>query len=122
MKNSIKALFLAVLLIAAAPVYSKDDKVNVPFTVEELAFSINILNSIELKGEEVPPYIDIRNLLMDVYKDVSSGKRKNASTEFSMAMARNFLFFIQRARLKGSEAVMFNDVNSKVVEAIKKSS
>ena len=95
MKKFIKPVFLAAfLLLVVLSVSAKDDKVNVPFTAEELAFSINILNSIELKGEEVPPYIDIRNLLMDVYKDVSSGKRKSASTEFTMPMAKNFLFFI----------------------------
>ena len=37
-----------------------------------------------------------------------------------IAAAKNFLFFIQRAKLKGSEAVLFSDVCNKVMEAIKK--
>ena len=102
-------------------VYGKDDKVKVAFTTDELAFSINILNSIDLLGEEVIPFMDIKNLLMDVYKDVSSGKKKNAEVEFTSTTAKNFLFFIQRAKLKGAEAVLFNDVCNKTIEAIKKS-
>ena len=98
----------------------KDDKVKVAFTTDELAFSINILNTIDLSGEEVMPFMDIKNLLMDVYKDVSSGKKKNADVDFTITTAKNFLFFIQRAKLKGADAVLFNDVTNKMVEAIKK--
>jgi len=118
MKKLIITILCASLIGIA---YGKEDKVNVAFTTDELAFSINVLNSIDLLGEEVLPFMDIKNLLMGVYKDVSSGKRKNANVEFTSTTSRNFLFFIQRAKLKGAEAVMFNDVCNKVVEAIKKS-
>jgi hypothetical protein len=110
---------LCVCFIGVA--YGKDDKVNVAFTTDELAFSINVLNSIDLMGEEVMPFMDIKNLLMGVYKDVSSGKKKNADAEFTTVSAKNFLLFIQRVKLKGAEAVLFNDVSNKMVEAIKKS-
>jgi len=99
----------------------KDSKVKISFTTDELAFSINILNSIDLLGEEVMPFMDIKNLLLGVYKDVSSGKKKNADVEFTAVSAKNFLLFIQRAKLKGAEAILFNDVTNKTVEAIKKS-
>ena len=99
----------------------KNDKVKVALTADELAFSINILNSIDLLGDEVVPFMDIKNLLMAVYKDISSGKKKNADVEFTTVSAKNFLLFIQRAKLKGAEAVMFNDVCNKMIEAIKKS-
>ena len=98
----------------------KDVKVKVALTADELAFSINILNSIDLAGEEVKPFMDIKNLLMAVYKDISSGKKKNADVEFTTVSAKNFLLFIQRAKLKGAEAVLFNDVSNKMVAAIKK--
>jgi hypothetical protein len=110
----------AVCIITTA--YAKDDKVGVNFSTDELAFSINVLNTIELRGDEVTPFIDIKNLLMDVYKDVSSGKKKTAEVAFTMPMAKNFLFFIQRAKLKGAEAAIFNDINTKMVDAIKKES
>jgi predicted Fe-Mo cluster-binding NifX family protein len=64
--------------------------------------------------------MDIKNLLMSVYKDVSSGKKKNADVEFTTTSSKNFLLFIQRVKLKGTEAVLFNDLSNKMVEAIKK--
>ena len=120
MKKMKKVMATILCLCFIGIAYGKDDKVKVAFTTDELAFSINILNSIDLVGEEVMPFMDIKNLLMDVYKDVSSGKKKNAEVEFTTVSAKNFLFFIQRAKLKGAEAVLFHDVCNKTIEEIKK--
>ena len=119
-KEMKKVMATILCLCFISIVYGKDDKVKVAFTTDELAFSINVLNSIDLVGEEVMPFMDIKNLLMDVYKDVSSGKKKNAEVEFTTVSAKNFLFFIQRAKLKGAEAVLFNDVCNKTIEELKK--
>jgi len=119
--KAMKTTVIAILCVCVIGIAEgKDDKVKVAFTTDELAFSINVLNSIDLLGEEVMPFMDIKNLLMGVYKDVSSGKNKNADVDFTSASAKNFLLFIQRAKLKGAEAVLFNDVCSKTIEAIKK--
>jgi hypothetical protein len=119
--KTMKKVIITILCVSFIGIaYGKDNKVKVAFTTDELAFSINILNSIDLLGEEVLPFMDIKNLLMDVYKDVSSGKKKNAEVEFTTTTSKNFLFFIQRAKLKGAEAVLFNDVCNKMIEAIKK--
>jgi hypothetical protein len=116
-----KKLIITILYVCAiCTAEGKDDKVKVSFTTDELAFSINILNSIDLMGEEVMPFMEIKNLLMDVYKDVSSGKKKNGDVEFTAISGKNFLLFIQRVKLKGAEAVIFNDVTNKMIEAIKK--
>jgi len=121
MIKEIKKIIITVLCMSLIGIAgAKDDKVKVPFTTDELAFSINILNSIDLMGEEVMPFMDIKNLLMSVYKDVSSGKSKSADVEFTTVSAKNFLLFIQRVKLKGAEAVLFNDVSNKTIEAIKK--
>jgi len=114
---------LIILILCAsfiATAHSKDDKVKVAFTRDELTFSINVLNTIDIVGEEVMPFMDVKNLLMDVHKDISSGKKKNAEVEFTITTAKNFVFLLQRARLKGAEAVMFNEICNKTVEAIKK--
>ncbi|MCL2154230.1 MAG: hypothetical protein FWH53_01060 [Leptospirales bacterium] len=121
MINVMKRIIITTLCLCFIGIaYGKDEKVKVTFTTDELAFSINVLNSIDLVGDEVMPFMDIKNLLMDVYKDVSSGKKKNADVEFTTISAKNFLLFIQRVKLKGAEAVLFNDVSNKTVEAIKK--
>ena len=117
MKKIITAILFASLISIG---YGKDGSVKVTFTIDELAFSINVLNSIDLLGEEVQPFMGIRNLLMGVYKDASSRKKRTAEVNFTTTTANNFLFFIQRAKLKGAEAILFNDVCGKVIEAVKK--
>lgn len=113
-------LFSAVILCVMTTAYAKDSKVTVNFSADELALSINMLNSIELKGDEVMPFMDIKNLFVDVYKDFSSGKKKSIDVTFTLPMAKNFLFFMQRAKLKGAEAAIFNSISTKMVDAIKK--
>ena len=121
MIKKMKKVLVAVLCASCIGIAEgREAKVKVAFTTDELAFSINVLNSIDLLGEEVLPFMEIKNLLMTVYKDVSSGKRKNADVEFTTTTAKNFLLLMQRIKLKGAEAVMFNDVCNKTVEAIKK--
>ena len=116
--NKIIITILCVCVIGIAE--GKDDKIKVNFTTDELIFSINILNTIDLAGDEVTPFMDIKNLLMDVYKDVNSGKKKSADVDFTKKTANNFLFFIHKAKLKGAEAALFINITNKVVEAIKK--
>ncbi|NLV69084.1 MAG: hypothetical protein GXY14_15555 [Spirochaetes bacterium] len=118
-KNAVVAA--AVLCIMTAG-YAKDEDVKVEFTIEELAFSINVLNSIELIGEEVQPFMDIRTVLMDAYKEMSGGKKKSGNINFTMPMAKNFFFFMQRGKFKGADAVIFNSISTKMVDAIKKES
>ena len=114
------AIFSVAILCVMTTAYAKDSKVTVNFTEDELALSINIFNSIELKGDEVMPFMDIKNLLVDVYKDLSSGKKKSAEVGFTLPMAKNFLFFMQRGKLKGAEAAIFNSISTKMIEVIKK--
>ncbi len=121
MKKHLFYIFLSfILLLSLSTAYAKKDSFEVNFKLKELAFAINALNSIELIGEEVTPFIDVRNLLIKEYKKVSSGKKKEVGVEFTMANARNFLFFMQRARFKGVQAVLFNDISTRMVNAIKK--
>jgi len=117
-----KKLIITLLCVSViSTAYTQNNKITVTFTTDELAFSINILNSIDISGEEIKAFNDLKNLLTDVYKDISLGEEKKAEVEFTLISARNFLVLIQRAKLKGAEVVMFNDISNKTVEAIKKS-
>lgn len=110
----------AVLFCIITAAHAADPKVSIKFTADELALSINIFNSIELRGDEVGPFIDIKDLLIKEYKDLSSDKKKTIEVDFTLPMAKNFLFFMQRGKLKGAEAAVFNSISTKTVEAIKK--
>ena len=116
-----KKLLITILYVSLiTTAHSQNNKIKVTFTTDELAFSINILNSIDISGEEIKPFSVLKNLLTDVYKDISLAEENKAVVEFTQVTAGNFLFFIQRAKLKGPEVVMFNDISNKTVEAIKK--
>lgn len=114
------AVLAAVVLCLMTAGYAKDDKIKVEYSVLELAFSINVLNSIDITGEEVPPFMEIKNVFMDVYKDVSGGKKKSGDVTLTIPMAKNFLFFMQRGRFKGADAEVFNNISTKMVDVIKK--
>jgi len=122
------AKFIKSTVLAAAVIcimtsgYAKEDKFKVEFAIEELAFSINVLNSIDITGEEVQPFMDIKNALMDEYKEVSGSKKKSGNVSFTLPMAKNFLFFMQRGRFKGVDAEIFNKISTRMIEKIKKES
>jgi len=116
------AVLTAAVICFITTGYAKEDKFKVEFALEELAFSINVLNSIDITGEEVQPFMDIKNTLMDVYKDVSGSKKKSGDVSFTLPMAKNFLFFMQRGRFKGVDAEIFNKISTRMIEKIKKES
>ena len=118
-KTIIGVVLMSCILMNAQ---AKDKNIAVDFTLEELAFSINILDTIELKGEEVSPFMEIKNKLITIYKKNSTEKNKSSEINLTLPAAKNFLFFIQRARLKGADASFFNNISNKMIEAIRKES
>jgi len=104
---------------AVVPVFAKNKKIKVNFTMDELAFSINAIDSIEILGEETAPYLDIKNMLLRVYKKASSAEKDNVDIVFIIPQARNFLILLQRAKFRGAEAFLFNDISGKIVRALK---
>ncbi len=120
MSRIIKSTVLSLALIFLAATAYAEEKVVVNFTAGELAFSLNLMNSIELAGGEVGPFLDIKSLLTSAYKEASGGKKNSTDVEFTVPMAKNFLFFMQRAKLKGEDATVFYDLSKKMVAAIKK--
>lgn len=123
MSKMIKTTILtAVLMFVISSVYAEDPKVSINLSANELAFSLNILNTIDIAGEEVGPFLDVKNLLTSSYKDASSSKKGATDVNFPLPMAKNFVFFIQRAKLKGADATVFYDLSKKLVDSIKKAS
>jgi hypothetical protein len=97
-----------------------EEKVSVKLSTEELALSVNMMGSIELAGEEAGPFVDVMNLLRASYKESSGSRKGVAEVDFPVPMAKNFLFFMQRFRLKGADAAAFHDLSRKIVEGVKK--
>ena len=115
-----KIIAAAFLLFAVVSGFAKTEKIKVNFTMEELAFSINAINSIEISGEESKPYLDIKNLLVNAYKKASLYENDNADIVFIIPQVKNFLILMQRAKFRGSEAFLFDGISGKIVDALKK--
>lgn len=113
-------LLAAILMCMITSLYADDPKVSINLNANELAFSLNLMNTIDLAGEEVGPFLDVKNLLTSSYKDASGSKKGYADVNFLLPVAKNFLFFMQRAKLKGADATIFYDLNKKIVDNIKK--
>ncbi len=121
MSNILKrAVFLISIILALSAVYADDPRVSINLNTNELAFSLNLLNTIDLTGEEVGPFLDIKNLLTSSYKEASGSKKGATDVNFMLPMAKNFIFFMQRVKLKGADATLFYDLNKKIVDHIKK--
>jgi len=115
-----KKIIAALLLFTAVSLFAGNEKIKVNFTINELAFSINAIDSIEISGEETAPYLDIKNMLIRVYKKASSAERENVDIVFIIPQAKNFLILLQRAKFRGMEAFLLNDISGKIVNALKK--
>ena len=115
-----KIIIAMLLLFTAVSIFARTDKIKVNFTMDELAFSLNAIDSIEISGDETAPYLDIKKTLMSVYKKASSAEKDNADVVFFIPQAKNFLILLQRAKFRGVEAFLFNDISGKIVNALKR--
>ncbi|MCL1911604.1 MAG: hypothetical protein FWG13_05315 [Leptospirales bacterium] len=115
-----KKVIAALLLLTAVSVFAKVDKIKVNFTMDELAFSINAVDSIEISGDETAPYLDMKKTLMNAYKKASSAEKNHVDIVFLIPQAKNFLILLQRAKFRGAEAFLFSDISGKIVNALKK--
>ena len=113
-------IFLTIIMSLLISAYSEELKIKVNFKIEELVFSVNVLNNIEIKGEEVNPFMDIKNVLLGAYNEANKEKQKDIDVVFVISGAKNFLYFMQKARMRGDAAAMFYDINKKVTETVKK--
>jgi hypothetical protein len=122
MKKICGVVAFVVMISAMSVAFAGDQKVTVKFTSDELAFSVSALNSIDLSGDEVNAFVDVKNEIFTTYKDVSASRKTSGDVSFTLPEEKNFLFFMRRVKLKGAEATLFNDVTAKIIDTLKKES
>ena len=109
------------VLVSVITVCAADQpKVTVKLTSDELAFAVSTLNSVELTGEEVSAFMEVKNDVVNAYKEISASKKSSGDVTFTVAEAKNFLYFMRRVKLKGAEASIFNEVTNKIIDTLKK--
>jgi hypothetical protein len=103
MKGMMRMLMCLLAAFSFMATGRAEEKVSQKLSTEELALSVNMMGSIDLAGEEAAPFVDVMNLLRASYKESSGSRKGVAQVDFPVPMAKNFLFFMQRVRLKGAE-------------------
>ena len=93
------------------------------FQVDDLIFSYNTLNTVEINGGEVDAFVEVRTLFADAIKSAQD-KSKRGSDEVTVQMniltAQNFFNLIARAKITGAQADQYKRVQDAVTTAAKK--
>ena len=121
-KKCLFALTAALLFFSSIKIsFAKQETIIVNFNMEELAFAINVLNSVEITNEEKAPFVDLKNLLIGIYKLTSSQKQETVDIIFLVPQAKNLLILYQRTKLHGNDSLLLQGIVVKITDALKKS-
>lgn len=82
-------------------------------TLGDVLFTINVLNTVEIKGSEVEAFLDVKNVFVQAAQKAQKEKKSESdelTVEMNMLTANNFLMLFQRANIPGSAAERFQAV------------
>lgn len=82
-------------------------------TLGDVLFAINVLNTVEIKGNEVEAFLDVKNVFVKAAQEAQKAKKTESdpvTIEMNLLTANNFLMLFQRASIPGSAAERFQAV------------
>ncbi|MBU3699417.1 MAG: hypothetical protein FGM33_05320 [Candidatus Kapabacteria bacterium] len=82
----------------------------------------NFMGGIEIRGNEVDAYLDVRKVLSDAIDDATKAKKTDddvITVEMRADQIQNLAVLMQRGTLKGSEADAFKDIMTALNESVK---
>jgi hypothetical protein len=88
--------------------------------LSEIAFSLQLLESIELMGSEVDALMELRMILVPpIVKANNDKKQANevVTLEFKVQQAQNLLTFLKRAKLNGSDVERFKKFTDVIISS-----
>ncbi len=90
-------------------------------TVANLAFTLNLINGVEIQGREVDAYLEVRKALNDALEGAQKANRANPTDEVTLELqlpvAQNLVTLMQRARITGADAERFKQVMDAIMGA-----
>lgn len=124
-----KKLFFSILLMVVMAIgvnlaqggeNQKPIKLKPVFKFEEVVFAFNALNAVEITGVEVDKFIECRNTLGEPIKLAQQAGKKasdDVSIEMDINIAQSILNLLNRAKIAGGQA----DIYQRFVAAVKES-
>ncbi|MDW7996775.1 MAG: hypothetical protein RMJ46_03735 [Bacteroidota bacterium] len=95
-------------------------------TVAGLAFTINLINGVEIQGREVDAYLEVRKVLSDAMESAQKANRSNPNDELTVELqlpvAQNLVTLMQRARITGADADRYKQVMDAIMNAAQQGS
>ena len=132
MKSKMTLLIAVMLFLGISAIYAQNPqsiqdqqkaiKINPVFSLDDLIFAYNILNSVEINGSEVDAFIEVRTLFANTIKSAQTANKKSAdeiNVEMNILMAQNLFNLISRAKITGSQAEQYKRVQDAITNAAK---
>ena len=97
-------------------------KLKPTFLVEDLVFVYQTLETIDITGNEVDAFLEIRNYLQTTIKNIQEEKKQAGDkyqTEIPLPMAQNMLSFLSRAKFSGRNAELYKRFVDSMIESSK---
>ncbi|MBM2814266.1 MAG: hypothetical protein HW421_1028 [Ignavibacteria bacterium] len=92
------------------------------FVVEDIHFSLQLLNTIEVQGSEVDAFIQVKDYLQSIVKAVIAQNKANTDlvqVDFPLNLAQSFVNLLQRAKILGVNAERFKRLQNSILDAAK---
>jgi len=133
MKKQALALIFAVSLFSAIPNFAQTPQapqaqqqqqviIKPIFIAEDVAYVLTSLGTIEIKGEEVDAFLNIKNLLTTAIQKAVNEKKKNEDQimiEMSLQQGNVMANLMQRVKLSGANAEKHKRTIDALVKAAK---
>ncbi len=119
-----KKITLCVLIILFALLLygakAEENELSIRISVGECIYAVNILQSIDIYGEEIERFIKTKEFFLDNAKKAQN-ENKNISDELELIIpietAQGFISFTSRAKIKGSDADLYYGIVQEILEA-----
>lgn len=93
------------------------------FMVGDIVFAFNSLNTINIQGNEVDAFLEVKEALKTYTSEIETKQLKiddSMKMEMKVGIANNLMIFLQRVTLQGANAERYQRFKTTMLEAAKK--
>jgi hypothetical protein len=115
------SIIVAVILFST-PIFAQQQQqvqtIKPTLVLSEIAFALQLLETIEMRGSEVDAMVAIKNVMVPPIVKANNEKKQGTekvTLEFTIPQAQNLLTFLQRAKLTGASAERYKNFTDAIV-------
>ncbi len=100
----------------------KDKSISAEFLAGDVVFAYNSLNTVNIQGNEVDAFLEVKNALKKYTDEIESSQKKvddTISMTMNVLVANNLMIFLQRVTLQGSNAERYQRFKNTMFDAAK---